>query len=62
MPIVESKEAANYTDDGSPAEHCGICEHYRRYGTTEDGTCTIVSGVVKYRGWCRHYYHVHEAA
>ena len=62
MPVVESKEAARYTDNGSAAEHCGNCEYYLAGGTREDGLCRIVSGTIAYRGWCRHWLHVHEAA
>lgn len=62
MPVVESKEAAQYTDNGSPAEHCGNCTHYSAGGTREVGTCAIVSGNVLYQGWCRHWHHTHGAA
>jgi hypothetical protein len=62
MPIIESKEAASYTDNGSPAEHCAICEHYRSAAAGESGLCRIVSGTVLSGGWCRHFTPVHEAA
>lgn len=62
MPTIESKEAARYTDEGSPAEHCGNCEHYRAGGTRDQGICRIVSGVIKFGGWCRHWIDVKEAA
>lgn len=62
MPVVESKEAARYTDDGSPSEHCAICEHYSAGGTRDLGQCRIVSGPIRATGWCRHFLHVHEAA
>ena len=61
MPVVESKEAAQYTDEGSPAEHCAICEHWRPAATAESGVCRIVSGELLARGWCRHFVHVSEA-
>jgi hypothetical protein len=62
MALVESKEAARYTDSGTPAEHCGSCEHYRAGGTRAEGICRIVSGKIREGGWCRHWWHVHEAA
>jgi len=60
--IVESKEAAGYRTDGSPEQHCGICEHYRAGGTRQEGQCRIVSGTIIYHGWCRHFWHKKEAA
>jgi hypothetical protein len=60
--IIESKDAANYTDFGSPAEHCAICDHWRATGTGERGACRIVSGTILAEGWCRHFTHVSEAA
>jgi hypothetical protein len=62
MPIVESKEAAKYTNHGSPAEHCGICEHYRAGGTRAEGYCRIVTGKILEGGWCRHFIRKKEAA
>lgn len=62
MPIVESKEASNYTDDGSPQEHCSICDHWRPAGTANVGSCRIVAGRIASTGWCRHFRHVSEAA
>lgn len=62
MPVVESKQAANYTTNGSPAEHCGICRYYSAGGTREEGTCAIVSGDIMYQGWCRHWLHAHAPA
>lgn len=62
MPIVESKEAANYTEDGSPEEHCAICDHWRPRGTGDDGLCRIVAGYILAKAWCRHFTHVNEAA
>lgn len=61
MPIVESKEAARYTDEGSPQEHCSICDHWRARGP-EEGLCVIVAGTIKPTGWCRHFIHTSEAA
>jgi hypothetical protein len=55
MPLIESKEASNYTDDGSPQEHCSICVHWTTRGTGETGNCEIVAGVVRAAGWCRHF-------
>lgn len=62
MAVVESKEAAGYTDNGSAAEHCSICDHWRSRGTGNQGICRIVSGVIDAAGWCRHFIHVPEAA
>jgi High potential iron-sulfur protein len=60
--IIESKDAAQYTDHGSAAEHCGICDHWRSTGTGDRGACRIVSGRILAAGWCRHFIHVSEAA
>jgi hypothetical protein len=62
MPIVESKEAAQYSNTGSPAEHCGICIYYIFQGTGEKGGCQIVTGEIAYGGWCRHFLATHRAA
>lgn len=62
MPIVESKEAARYTEAGTPAEHCAICDHWRATGTGAQGLCRIVAGVIGAGAWCRHFIHVSEAA
>jgi len=63
MPVVSSKEAANYTPDGSPSEHCSICLHWF-VGTipSAEGTCQIVAGSINPSGWCRYFRHLPEAA
>lgn len=62
MPIIESKDAAQYTDHGSPSEHCAICDHWTATGTGDTGRCRIVAGRILAEGWCRHFVHVSEAA
>lgn len=62
MPIVESKEASRYTDNGSAAEHCAICDHWRYAGPDDKGYCRVVAGTILAGGWCRHFIHVSEAA
>lgn len=62
MTVVESKEASQYTDHGSPAEHCAICEYFSAGGTREVGQCRIVSGRILAQGWCRHWLFRSEAA
>jgi hypothetical protein len=62
MPVIESQAAANYTDNGSPEEHCSICAFWRARGTGERGMCQIVTGTISPDGWCRHFDHQAEAA
>jgi len=54
VEVRESKQAARYTDKGTKAEHCSICDHYRRE-TSDEGHCTVVTGKVAAGGWCRHF-------
>lgn len=42
-----SKESVQYTDNGTPSEHCAICEHY-----VGRNRCEIVLGSVMPSGWC----------
>ena len=43
-------EEVEYTDDGSEAEHCSICDHY-----VNATTCAIVNGVINAGGWCNKF-------
>lgn len=45
-----SKAEAQYTDAGTKAEHCSICEHYQR-----PRACELVRGAVSPQGWCRYF-------
>lgn len=63
MPVVSSKEAANYTSAGTPAEHCAICLYWTIGPTsTSPGLCHIVAGDIDPAAWCRYFRHVSEAA
>lgn len=43
-----SKAEAEYTSEGTPAEHCGNCSMY-----VPPIRCTAVRGDVEHGGWCR---------
>lgn len=43
-----SKTDADYTTNGTNAEHCGICNMFRR-----PDECTAVAGTIRPSGWCR---------
>ena len=45
-----TQQQAHYTDRGTKAEHCEICEHY-----VNPTTCRIVSGEIRSYGWCEHF-------
>lgn len=61
--FVASREAARYTDNGSPQEHCSICRFWTPGPTsTAEGQCHIVAGELKPQGWCIHFQHPGEAA
>lgn len=45
-----SKSEANYSDTGTKAEHCSICEHYER-----PRACSLVRGVILPGGWCKYW-------
>jgi hypothetical protein len=45
-----SKAEAKYTDNGTEAEHCYICEHY-----VNATTCAIVTGKISPEGWCKYF-------
>jgi len=63
MPVVSSKEAADYTPNGTPQEHCAICLYWTIGPTsTSMGLCHIVAGDIKPEGWCRYFHHCEEAA
>ncbi len=49
MPDV-SKSVAQYTANGSEAEHCGICKHFRA-----PRACRIVMGSIELGGWCKYW-------
>jgi hypothetical protein len=57
-PDKISKEAANYTPDGSPGRHCGpdakwpngFCSMYR-----EENACTLVRGYIGHRAVCKYW-------
>jgi hypothetical protein len=63
MATSSSKEAADYTDHGTKAEHCAICRHWAPGATARGaGVCSIVSGAIAPGGWCRYYEDELEAA
>lgn len=45
-----SKESVNYTDQGSPQEHCSNCSHY-----LNPTTCEVVVGRIRPEGWCKRW-------
>lgn len=45
-----SKEKADYTDHGTPQEHCSICSHY-----VNPTTCDRVVGRIVPGGWCNQF-------
>jgi len=47
---LASKEAADYTDNGTPSEHCSICEHFML-----PRNCTKVQGNISPKGWCMYW-------
>jgi len=51
----DSKAEAAYTPVAMrPEQRCGLCKYYIRFNST-DGDCEKVVGVVKERGWCKHF-------
>ena len=61
MPTIASKDAANYTTNGSPEEHCAICRYWTMQPSPSDeGLCLIVSGTISPLGWCRYFEHLAE--
>lgn len=51
-----TKEESEYTDNGSEAEHCSICNHY-----VSETECRIVQGQIVPDGWCKHFANYDEA-
>jgi hypothetical protein len=63
MPVVSDKEAALFTPDGTPQEHCSICTYWTSGPTsTAPGDCHIVAGPITPGGWCRYFRHCDDAA
>ena len=53
--MKDSKKDAQYTPVAmKPHERCGLCRYYIRLNS-QDGDCEKVSGVVRERGWCKHW-------
>ncbi len=46
-----SKTAAQYTDEATSGDHCGVCAHF----IAADNRCQIVDGTVSPGGWCKFY-------
>jgi len=51
-------EEVEYTNEGSEAEHCSICDHY-----VNASSCAIVNGLISPDGWCNKFtaYEVEDA-
>jgi hypothetical protein len=52
-----SKKSAQYTPDGTDAEHCSICSHH-----LPPDHCNKVTGEVVPRGWCKFFHHATKRA
>ena len=46
-----SKESVDYSK-GTAEKHCGICQHFRKYGHDHSGKCGIVEGEIDPEYWC----------
>lgn len=46
--MKKPKSEVKYSD-GTPAEHCGNCQHFQRH----DEACTLVAGEIRANKWCK---------
>lgn len=60
-----TKAAADYTPNGTQAEHCAICRHYiapKGDGWSDGAACQVVIGSVSPQGWCNRFEKERRAA